>query len=223
MDKKSRRDIDSRGEKALGLFLDKYFYLPMLQRGEAESFTRIYDRKSQLDGIDLKLLIGDKEFKVDEKGQLYSINCPKNTFALEIDYISSETNEPVSGWYLSKDNMTDMYLFIWIDKAKENRIERLVANDFEELSIVMIEKKTLKNYLQAKKLSTQGLSAIAREMRKEGYKRKTASDGMHFVLSDVNEYVEAPVNLVIPRKILEDISFRVYKVSKKEIEMIRKN
>jgi len=212
----SRRESDSRGEKAMGVFLDKYFYSKAQEKRLLSYVERIYDKKLQLQGIDV--LIDNRN--IDEKAQLYYINNPVDSFAFEIDYFSEERGHIVDGWFINDSNKTDDYLLLWIEKARTTEINRLVAEDFENVSVDLISKKHIKAYLDGLGISNAVLKKKALEMRKNKLKRVDFSDDIHLSYS-MKGYAEEPINLVIKKKVLDEISTKQYKISKTDINVLK--
>ena len=220
---KTHRSSDVRGEKALGLFLDKYLYDVLKNNGEVDHYERIYDKKLQIKGTDVKISIDGVEYRLDEKAQLYYINRPKDTFIVEIDYIDDKTGETVTGWFVSKDNETDIYAFAWINKAKNTRPERMVAHDFDEVTVYFVKKENIKRYLMTLNISDADLVAMARDMRKTDTSRKDiGKNKVCLVRSSSDDYVETPINLIIPRDILAELALKKYFITRKNVTSIEK-
>lgn len=213
----SRRQIDSRGEKAISVFLDKYFYDKAREKRLLAYFERIYDAKLQIKGIDVLL---DKERKIDEKAQLHYINRPLESFAFEIDYYSEEQNRIVDGWFVNVTNETEEYMLLWIDSAKTEKINRIVSEDFECVTANLLNKKHLKEYLIQLGITDQLLKKDAYEMRKKEIERIELSDDIYMRYS-LDVYSEKPINMVIKKNLLDKISSKRFKIRKDGIEVIQ--
>ncbi len=211
----SRREIDSRGEKAMGVFLDKYFYPKTLETRLISYYERIYEKKLQLQGVDIIL---DKR-RIDEKPQLYYINRPVGSFAFEIEYYSEKCGHNVDGWFINNQNLTDDYLLLWIDKARIDKVNRLVAEDFEYVHADLISKDRLKAYLTRLGISDKELKQKAVEMREKSILRIDLNEDIHLSYS-VDGYSEKPINLVIDKKILDNISSKRYEIKKDGIRLL---
>ncbi len=218
--KVSRRTTDCRGEKALGLFLDEFFYSALEQAGKIDSFERIYSKNEQISGSDIKIHIKNGTLVIDEKAQLYYINYPVDTFALEVDYIKPETGNLVDGWFMDSKNKTDSYLFMWIPKAKESRIERIVSHDFLEIEAYLVGKDKIKEWLSKIGLSTDKIKAIAMDMRSKDEDRRKINKDIRFRKSSADKYVEAPVNIVISKGALAELTNNRYMISRKGYALI---
>lgn len=213
----SRRVTDSRGEKAVGIFLDKYFYSRAQEMRIMAYVERIYAKNQQIKGIDVIL---DEHINIDEKAQLYYINNPVDSFAFEIDYFDEKTNTIVDGWYINQSNVTDDYLLMWIPKARTKEIHRIVAEDFEIIIANLVAKKRIKTYIEKLGLNDKGLKKKAIEMRDKDIKRVSLDGHSHLTYS-LNGYTEKPINLVIDKAILDEISERRFEISKEGIKIIK--
>lgn len=214
----SRREIDSRGEKALGVFLDTYFYSKTQERRILEYARRIYSKEMQKKGINL--LLGDK-CKIDEKAQLYYINKPLKSFAFEIDYYEESSDGIVDGWFINKNNETNDYLLIWIHEARTTHINRLVAEDFLKVEANLIEKEHIKEYIRRFGLSDAELKQKAIEMRNKKIKRVDIDSNCHLTYSyNKGDYSEIPINLVINKQALDELSEKRFMITKECVEVL---
>lgn len=214
----SRRNIDSRGEKALGVFLDTYFYSEAQKNRIFEYVNRIYAKELQKKGVDIVI---EEKKKIDEKAQLYYINRPVESFAFEIDYYDEKSDGIVDGWFVSEKNETDEYLLMWINKARTNHVNRLVAEDFEEVEADLINKQHIKAYIAKLGATDSFLKQKAIEMRDKKMRRYDICDSCHITYSfDKGNYSEKPINIVIDKKILDELSEQRYLISKEKVEVL---
>ncbi len=212
----SSRQIDMRGEKALGLFLDEFFY-PRLC--EIEGFTRterVYDADMQKKGCDIYIFNkGGRSIKIDEKAQLHFINDPRDTFVFEISFLQDDSGEVINGWFVSDNNITDCYMLSWIDQARTDKINRIVAEDFEQITICFITKKKVISYLASCGFTIDKIKSLANKMRVN-----EMADSYHLSRDAVLYYSknikEQPINIVINRSVLYQLSYGVYCVSRKK-------
>lgn len=214
----SNRVSDTRGEKALGIFLDKYFY-PFLQKKiELTDYKRIFSAEQQKSGIDVELINASGNSKnLDEKAQLHYINSPKETFAFEISYYSTEKNDYLDGWFVNDSNKTDFYLLIWIERARTAELNRIVAEDFEQLSVLLVSKRKIKSFIEKLGFSSLRLKAEAAELREnQDNNIKNCSEDI-FIYKSVIEYDEKPINLIVPRVVLEELAYMKFLVTKAEV------
>jgi len=212
----SKREIDSRGEKAMGVFLDTYFYPKATAKRAFAYYERIYAKELQKKGIDVLL---DKDKKIDEKAQLYYINQPVDSFAFEIDYYDEKNEMVVDGWFI-ENNETDEYLLMWIPKARTNHINRLVAEDFICVNADLLQKKRIQAYVEQLGLTKKVLKEKANMMRNENIERMDISDMCHIVYS-IKGFSERPINLVVEKTVIDDLSDRIFEIKKDELKILR--
>lgn len=216
----SRRAIDSRGEKAMGVFLDKYFYSRAYEARILSYAKRIYDKEHQIQGIDI--ILNDRA--VDEKAQLYYINRPRDSFAFEIDYYNEEKKTIVDGWYIEPNNQTQDYLLLWIPKARTAQINRLVSEDFEVVEANLISKNHIKEYLKTIGVTDQILKTTAQEMRRNNIERKSINEDIHLTYSfkenSFIDYSEKPINMVVKKELLDHMSTKRFEISKEDFAII---
>ena len=212
----SRREMDSRGEKAMSVFLDKYFYPKATEKRVLAYCERIYAKKLQKKGVDVLI---DKDKKLDEKAQLYYINQPINSFAFEIDYYDEKTETVVDGWFIG-NNETDEYLLMWIPEARTNHINRLVAEDFICVNADLLQKKRIQSYVEKLGLTKKVLKEKAFMMRNENIERLDFGAMCHMVYS-IKGFSEKPINLVVDKTVIDDLSDRIFEIKKDELKIIR--
>lgn len=213
----STRQIDMRGEKALGLFLDEFFYPTLC---ELEGFTRterVYDADMQKKGCDIYIFNkGGRSIKIDEKAQLHFINNPRDTFVFEISFLQDDSGEVMNGWFVSDINITDCYMLSWIDQARADKLNRIVAEDFEQVTICFITKKKVISYLVSCGFAIDKIKNLANKMRV-----KELADTYHLshdaVLYYSKNIKEQPINILINRSVLYQLSYGVYVVSRKGV------
>lgn len=110
----SFRNQDMRAEQRLGEFMDAYFYSKLKSKNGAPiSFIRMSDRDSQLKGIDVCIETDGRKMLIDEKASVYYSNAMIPTFAFELDSIQRGHTEPVQGWFINDELMTEYYMLIW--------------------------------------------------------------------------------------------------------------
>ncbi len=211
----SRRITDSRGERALGVFLDKYFY-ERARGNRLLTYKRIFKKEMQIRGVDV--ILNDNDM-VDEKAQLYYINNPLDTFAFEIDYFDEITERVRDGWFISQNNLTTEYLLLWIPEARTQQLNRIVSDDFEVVEADLLKKNRLKAYLEGLGISDKLLKNKAVEMRKHDIGRINLNDSCHLVFSKKG-YSEKPINLVVDRAVLDGLSDSRYEITKESLKRI---
>ena len=213
----SNRRMDTRGEKALGLFLDKFFYPELVDSRGLLKSERIYDTKKQKEGIDLLIYVNSGNvLKIDEKAQLHYINAPKPTFAFEVSYLLDKDKRVMDGWFINTANQTDYYNLIWINDARTHCLNRIVAEDFLEITALLIGKKNVARYLSDNGYTLEKIKLLAQKMRNNREKiiHLTADSFMYF---SEGQYEEEPINVVINERILRKYAVGVYTVTRDNI------
>lgn len=215
----SNRQSDTRGEKALGLFLDRYFYPRLCMEENFVEAQRIFDVEAQKRGTDILIYNPNGTVMVvDEKAQLHYINEPRPTFAFEVSFYNENTRSISDGWFISDSNKTDAYLLVWIDSSRTNQINRLVEEDFNEVTTLLIAKKRIIQYLSSLEYSIKLIKVLADKMRTDnkGNVYKLSPDA--FIYYSNNGYDEKPINVVINRETLYKLAYGVYKVSRTDFK-----
>lgn len=200
----------------MGVFLDTYFYPKATAKRAFAYCERIYAKELQENGIDVLI---DKDKKIDEKAQLYYINQPVDSFAFEIDYYDEKKEMVVDGWFI-ENNETDEYLLIWIPEARTNLINRLVAEDFICVNADLLQKKRIQAYVEKLGLTKKVLKEKANMMRNENIERMDISDMCHIVYS-IKGFSEKPINLVVNKTVIDDLSDRIFEIKKDELKILR--
>ena len=191
------RNDDERLSNIVSEFLDKNFYVKTI------NFKRIYSKKEQVEGIDVKFTLNNFYYLCDEKAAIRYINKPLNTFSMELSFID-KSNNIHDGWLLDENKVNNSFMFIWIDKATRNLLENV--EDILKLELVIVKKDSIINYLNSLGWTYKKLIRKTSLMRDNKYEKtgNIKNDGCKFVISDF--LVEKPVNVLISRDILRDIS-----------------
>ena len=162
----SNRQSDTRGEKALALFLDRYFYPRLCEMESLADSKRVFDANEQKAGADILYTdIRGNVITIDEKAQLHYINAPRRTFAFELSYYSDKINDITDGWFVSDNNKTDAYVLVWIDSARTDKLNRIVEEDFQEVTIALIGKQKIINYLKQRGYPIHKLKKLSHDLR----------------------------------------------------------
>lgn len=213
----SSREIDSRGEKAIGVFLDKYFYAKAQEERIIAYAERIYDKNLQMKGIDVLV---NRQRKVDEKAQIHYINRPLESFAFEINYYNEEKGFIVDGWFVSHNNETEDYLLLWIDSARTDQIYRIVSEDFECVTADLISKIHLRTYMEKLGINEQLLKKKAHEMRGKDIERIDLNEEIYLKYSN-RVHPEKPINIVVKKSVLDNISTSRFRIRKDGITVLK--
>ena len=213
----SKRQNDTRGERALGLFLDHYFYPRLCEIEGFDVAQRIYDANEQKLGADILIDSPRGEtLIVDEKAQLHYINEPRRTFAFEVSYYNERTNGISDGWFVSNDNKTSHYVLVWVDSARTDQLNRIVEDDFNEITVAVVAKNRIVNYLEQLGYPIKRIRKIARDMRFNQNKNYFKLSEEAFIYYTKEGYDEKPINIVINRTVLWTLAYGVYKVDRTE-------
>lgn len=208
----SRRTIDMHAESVLAEFLDAYFYDQLLDKGLFSSVERIHDADTQKAGVDVRARRGSAIINIDEKAQLYYINKDLPTFAFELEYL--QQGVPRLGWLLKETLLTTHYFLLW-PFATTTKVSQLKMTDLTAVNGLMLQKRRLLQYLESLGLDNRTLRAAAEQTRKDGTvgKRSISQDGIYLYASDPGRYSEAPVNLIVRRSLLTQLSDRQYRIT----------
>ena len=219
----SNRKSDTRGEKALGLFLDRFFYPHLCEIEGFTSTERIYDAENQRLGADLIIRnSAGATITIDEKAQLHYINNPKPTFALEVSYINEKTMDVSDGWFVSNSSKTDCYLLVWVDSARTTLVNRLVEEDFNEITAVLVTKKRIIQYLGRLGYSIERIKQCAHDLRDNDSTNAIELSPTVFLYYSNEGYDEKPINIVIDKKVLYTLAYGVYKVNREGCQKLLK-
>ena len=217
----SNRKSDTRGEKALSLFLDRYYYTELCELEGFKGTKRIFDVKSQKEGADLVIYSSSGQAVIiDEKAQLYYINKPRQTFAFELSYYNDRTNGIQDGWFISDNNKTEYYVLIWIDSARTDQLNRIVEEDFNEISVALISKKKVLRYLSYQGYSIERLKSTAQDMRAGHKGNPVKISESAFIYYTEKGYDEKPINVVIDRTVLDELAYGVYTVKRTGVSKV---
>ena len=128
-----REKQDKNGEKAVHLFLKNIFY-PYVT-----NYVECNDKDIQFLGIDTSFIYNGFVYQCDEKAALDYTNkqkgCLLNTFCLELSFLNRK-DEEMEGWFTKDGNISNSYLFVWVDKSEKNVITS--PNEIEEAEIMLI-------------------------------------------------------------------------------------
>lgn len=219
----SYRRSDTRGEKALGLFLDRFFYPGLCEIEGFYDAQRVFDINEQKAGVDM--LITDargKTIAVDEKAQLHYINAPRRTFAFELSYYNDKLKGISDGWFVNDQNKTNAYILIWINSARTDKLNRIVEEDFNEITVALIAKDKIISYLKQRGYPIHKMKKMAYELRDErrGTNAFMLSKDVFMYYSKQN-YDEKPINVIIDKTILWGLAYGVYKVDRTRVVKLK--
>ena len=231
----SFRSQDMRAEKQLGMFMDDYFYSRLSTKdGTPIFFQRKSDLKSQLQGVDVCIETSNRRMLIDEKASLYYSNAMIPTFAFEIDSLQKGHDNPVEGWFINDELLTEYYMLIWPNikctRSNEDRqwkrkdLDHLTKDDFTIIEAMLIEKQSIRSMLEKKGYNRSRLLEYARLIRKmadesDAIIEKNIAENVKITYS--GQIAEKPVNLVIRKEVLKQMSKGIYLISQDGYANIR--
>ena len=208
---------DMNKERLIHLFVENHYYSKLENSdGTRARVEYYYDQLMQKNGVDLILSIDNEEYIIDEKSQTDSIfkDEPKPSFALEL--LNSNSNN--IGWFVNDVLRTEYYMFFWphADEkpAKFGSVEDVKYIEYVDYALV--NRNRLKEYIlehycgtealldYAHKLSNGELEKTEEKDKIIKYKEKPFDDKVYLTYSYTLK--EKPVNLVVKREIIEQIS-----------------
>lgn len=215
MDSTNKREIsklrktDERAAAIINRWLEENFYTK--ENGITE-YSCIDDVELQVKGIDT-IFVLDGQYKIacDEKAAVQYINKPLNTFAFELSFID-RANNTHDGWLLDSAKTNDAYLIVWIDKTIDGIAETKQLthhSQLENITAALVMKQDILNYLDSLGWTAERLRVKTERMRRNPieYQGNIYTNGCKFCFS--KQLVEKPVNLLISRKQLLQLSIKV--------------
>ena len=192
-------------------FLDEHFYLaPLFEKAE-----RVSDKHEQLKGKDIVVSssrLGLTDAIIDEKDTAHYVNKNIPTFAFELSFMVY--GNEVEGWITDGSKETEYYLLLWpFAKLVEPVSKPPEFKEITKLNYLLVRRADIVKMLLDKGFDRDALMQKAREMRAivhvyEDNQRLKAADkdayGFYFMYTYF--LAEKPVNVVIPRKKLEEIA-----------------
>ena len=222
----SNRYFDSQAEQELAKFMDEFFY-PRLKGGRSIEFKRIHDKALQLSGIDVQLLSEKGCFNFDEKAQLDYLSNPLPTFAFEL--LSLQNGNLRCGWFTNEQIQTHYYVLIYPNARCGVTSRNVKKEDFTQLDVLIVSREKLIARIGDLGFSIAKLNRFASELwRQYKYKNNqqiigSEKDGIkqpcYFAYSGQKD--EKPINLVVRKKMLEELASRSYRVTKAEVRSMK--
>ena len=192
------RNEDERCSNIVSNFLDEHFYLK-----KCTNFQRIEDKNNQIKGIDTIFELNGNQYICDEKAAIRYVNKPLKTFSMELSFID-RSGCSHDGWLLDENKINDSFLFVWIDKAKNDILNSI--DDIQEIEIALVLKKDILLFLE--KLGWNIDKLIRKSELMQDDENENCGDlyknGCIFVCSRF--LYEKPVNVLISRKDLIKLS-----------------
>lgn len=191
------RTEDEKCADIVSSYLEDVFY------SEVDNFKRIDEKMEQFKGIDVLFNKDGISYICDEKAAIRYVNKNLNTFAMELSFID-RGNMLHRGWLLDENKINNSFLFVWVDKARKDILQS--KDDIVELEYCLVNKEDILDYLNSLGWSQERLiqkSTLIRENKFENL-GDIAKNGCKFSYSP--ELFEKPVNILIPRSKLREIS-----------------
>lgn len=220
----SRYEIDKRNEVKMNQFMRLHYYSRLKNAdGTNVQCEFISDKARQTQGIDVIYSRNDRKYVIDEKAQIdYIYEGPLNTFVLELLNGSSGR----VGWFINDKLKTGYYMFIWPHADVQYTDKQLRhVDDIEYARYALVERTRLKGKLESQYPNADGLMDYAMRLlegtlkgayeknNRRYFKEPPFDSDVYLVYTmppahGMNESgkVEQPVNLVVSRKLLEEVA-----------------
>lgn len=205
MVKSNLRYDDIRCSSILTDFIIDNFYKKI-----CDSFEIVLDKDRQIQGIDSIFKLNDELYICDEKSAIRYANKNLQTFSIELCFINKTDNLNV-GWFLNDKNINNSYLFIWIDKAIVNEFNLFKSiDDLKKVEIALVKKDKIRKYLDDLGWNKENLLKKCERILENEHENLTSKDFPDIKFSFSKKLVEKPVNILIKRnKLLELSDFKL--------------
>lgn len=210
----SLRNRDMAVEREISYFLDEYFYP---RNDILKTYHRVDDRDSQLKGIDCIVKYKGKDYIIDEKAASHYININLTTFAFELG--SYQRSGYINGWLIDDTKKTTHYLLIWI-KTLTNCDKKawINKNDIRELECLLIRRDDILVYLENQGFTKANLINKRNDILKAGiFGPIDKNSQSEFYFFNTGNLQESPVNIIIKKNKLKEISIIHWLVSRESI------
>lgn len=215
---------DLKEEKVIAQWMDKYFYkkidrfeLGILRPEEIKDLERI--KKAQYMGIDIVLKDKyDSMYFVDEKSQTTHKNKNLPSFAFEIIYYKD--GQERLGWLFDENKKTTHYILISPNVIEEKK--KMKLKNFEDitwLKVYFIKRDLILNTINQLGLTKEKLIDKAQNIKKENC--SLPIEGIPETIVAINKsgwLAERPTNLVVKKKVLDNLALSIWRISKEGIE-----
>ena len=209
----TRRKKDEKDEKIVGDFLDNYFYPTF-----TTTITRNNDKATQIAGLDVT--VTDSEgynYTIDEKAATHWVGRNLQTFAHEVSSVNV-AGRTYDGWLLDFQSASDYLVEVWVDGAKDTTLTDYT--DITDITIALIKKQDLWNYLKHKNISSIQLKELGEKLRNFNMSYEYYNG---FKVTQQMNYQEHSVNILIPRDtLINTISRYAVRIKDGKVEVLRK-
>lgn len=214
---------DQEVESITASFLDEYFYSKVKSKSIVQ---RYHDEEHQFSGIDISI----NETNLDEKVKYYGcLNQVQQYIGFECSFINKAGNVQ-TGWYLNEDLKTDYYAIIGLYTTVDDSDLLTSVNQISSVDVLWCRKTAIDNLLARNGKSKLEIKSDVEKFRAEytpsfyqGKQRKKYESISDFWLTLSKHLKEQPINLVIPRQILEALPFSKHFIVTREKVSIIKN
>ena len=211
MVKSKLRHEDERCSEIVSMFLDKHFYKIIFDKPEFQ-IERIYDKKRQIEGFDVIIIdtINNEFYGIDEKAAIRYVNKQLNTFSMELSFIDRSGNIH-DGWLFDETKKNNYFLFVWIDKATNDILKSEL--DIQEVEIALVKREKIIKYLEELGWTKDKINIKSEKIRssEKEYGGNIHKYGCKFTCS--RYLIEQPVNILISRKNLIELSTKNLKIN----------
>lgn len=192
------RNYDEEAEKIVRDFLIDNFYSKY-----ANDYQIITDKNKQVKGVDSIFKYNDYNYICDEKSAIRYINKNLQTFCFELSFID-KSNAIHDGWLFDTNKINNSFLIIWLDKCKNNCLK--TKDDINEIQIALIKKYNIIIYLNTLNWTIDKIKNKDNKIRtnKSEFLGNIFDNKIKFSFS--KQLVEKPINILIPRTKLLEIS-----------------
>lgn len=201
-----KRVIDEQASNFMTQVLQMYFYK------NTENYECVTDKTRQVQGIDAIFTFNGKQYHCDEKVAIDWRNL--KTFACEVDRLN-KNGVLGDGWFTTPGQVNNSYLFVWLDDPEIPKTTKAKSpqtlSDIKMMEIALIYKEKLKSYFLEIGWSDENLLKKSTQIRKavdnnvKVYMGDLTKYGLKFSYSP-KDYKEKPVNALVPRKTLIEMS-----------------
>lgn len=192
-------------------FLDKVFYRPMEQLIEEQSpealpvrFERVWDKASQMQGIDIILHEGPWSITIDEKVQQTYKGKLLDSFVLELSYLKDGI--PCAGWLVDPRKNTTAYLFCWPKGPAD------APDVYTGALLALVYSDEIIAFLKSRGYTREVLCQREQFIRENELRGRLDTNCPDFWFYFSPQLKEAPVNVVIKANRLKRIARAVISV-----------
>lgn len=166
----------------------------------------------------------DTNITIDEKCRLSDIEKGMlgHTFAIELGW-QSKHHKRMKGWGLSSYSSPTYYNFIWLHNVDVKQIDRLKKAHIRKVECLFVKKTAIQKFLCKTMGYEDDIWKTVNYMWDRGIDKRYIRDKRNYQLFHLTrswKLNECPVNAVIPKRILENLSSAHYYVYSNRYEVI---